>query len=110
MDNGLYRSSVTRGYYAVYQAMWSVLGDPPKKRWKHIGILKNFTNNYYSNISTKYEELIDAKRLFKDLVRLYEYRLLADYDASDIAYEEAKWAYDLSEILITIISKEFKNE
>jgi hypothetical protein len=39
---GLYRASVSRGYYACYQAMWVALGDPPLGAWRHGGTRSSF--------------------------------------------------------------------
>jgi hypothetical protein len=38
----LYGESVTRSYYACYQAMWAAVGDPPMGLWRHGGSL-NFS-------------------------------------------------------------------
>ena len=36
-------SSVSRAYYASYQAMWAALGDPEEgKVWRHLAIIKHF--------------------------------------------------------------------
>ena len=41
-DHQLYGESVTRSYYACYQAMWAAVGDPPRGLWRHGGLINEF--------------------------------------------------------------------
>jgi hypothetical protein len=43
-QQGWYNVSVTRSYYAVFMVLWVALGDPPKGRWEHGGIVEQFVH------------------------------------------------------------------
>jgi uncharacterized protein (UPF0332 family) len=79
--NGLWRSSVSRYYYAAYQATSAVLlyrGIPPpadEEAWSHAdtpNMLEAHFTPYVSSRDTR-------KRLKKQLGELYKWRILADY-------------------------------
>src|SRR5207244_5038219 len=41
-------STVSRAYYAAYQAMWAALGDAPRAEgWRHGAIINHFIRGYW---------------------------------------------------------------
>lgn len=63
-------------YFALFNFMQFIIGEPPEGKWKHGGILSNFSKKCYE------ERLLD-KNTLKKLSRAYEdlyiYRLKSDY-------------------------------
>ena len=41
-DQQLYGESITRSYYACYQALWATVGDPALGLWRHGGLINEF--------------------------------------------------------------------
>jgi uncharacterized protein (UPF0332 family) len=85
-DKRRFNSSVSRAYYASYQAMWAALGDPEDgKIWRHLAIIKRFVRGYWFAPGHPKDGpgLLEDKRL--PLRRLYAYRIKSDYDAEDIS-------------------------
>lgn len=84
-------SSVSRAYYAAYQAMWAVLDDPPQgEGWRHGAIINHFVRGYWfvpAHPATG-PGLLEALRF--GLRRLYELRLDVDYDAIPISRASAE--------------------
>lgn len=42
LAQGLCKATVSRCYYACFQAMWVAVGDPPLGYWKHAGLMQHF--------------------------------------------------------------------
>jgi uncharacterized protein (UPF0332 family) len=83
-QQGWHNVSVACSYYAVFTAMWVVLGDPPKRRWEHGGIIEQFASGRWRTPPMPVErELIRAIR------RLYADRLVANYRAVRLASLES---------------------
>lgn len=79
---GRLASAVSRAYYAVYQAMWAALGDPPAPggRWRHAAIIDHFVRGSWfmpTHPPTGPGLLEHLRGTFR---RLYQFRLDADYD------------------------------
>ena len=72
----MYNTSINRSYYTVYLAMWAALGDPPQRRWKHIGIIKVFSIGGWRDSKQPVE-----RRIKKAIETLYDYRIEVDYKA-----------------------------
>jgi uncharacterized protein (UPF0332 family) len=87
----LYRASVSRSYYACFQAMWVALGDPPRGRWEHGGIVKSFCRGQWADPVIIPTSLAPLR---KRLLNLYELRLDADYRAMPVTPEEAQAGID----------------
>jgi uncharacterized protein (UPF0332 family) len=88
---GLYRASVSRGYYACYQAMWVALGDPPLGAWRHGGIAQQFCRGRWADpvlIPTSLAQLL------RRLLALYDLRLDADYRALPVAAGKSQEGID----------------
>ena len=75
-QHGWYNVSVACSYYAVFTAMWAALGDPPKDRWEHRGIIKPFARGHWRTPPCPAE-----RDVIRAIRRLYEDRLDADYRA-----------------------------
>jgi uncharacterized protein (UPF0332 family) len=73
-QHGWYNVSVTRSYYAVFMAMWVALGDPPKGRWEHGGIVEQFVHGQWCT-----PPMPVARDLTRAIRRLYADRVDADY-------------------------------
>lgn len=82
-----YRASVSRSYYACFQAMWIALGDPPRGRWEHLGIIQNFCRGRWADPVMIPTSLAS---LYRGLLELYELRLDADYRAALVTLEDAQ--------------------
>ena len=78
-------TSVSRSYYACFQAMWVALGDPPRGVWKHGGLMQTFGRGQWADPVFLPTSLA---ALYKKLLALYDLRLDADYRA--LAIEAAK--------------------
>ena len=87
-------SAASRTYYAAYQAMWAVLGDPPGRggRWRHEAIINHFVRGYWFTPThpPTGPGLLEPLRL--PLRRLYQVRLDADYDLVPITRASAEEA------------------
>jgi len=102
-----FNSSVSRAYYASYQAMWSALGDPKDgKTWRHLAIIRHFVRGYWA--VPDYPEtgpgLLEDKRL--PLRRLYAYRIKSDYDAADVDEHHLEQLLEVVKHVINIIDEE----
>ncbi len=103
-----YNSSISRLYYASYQAMWSALGDPEEGRiWKHLAIIKPFIRGYWFNPTHPEQSpgLLEHFRL--PLRQLYTYRVKADYELVEINENIVKSMKEMvSDVIETVLSKE----
>jgi uncharacterized protein (UPF0332 family) len=97
---GLYRASVSRSYYACYQAMWVALGDPPAGVWKHGGIAQHFCRGRWADPVLIPTSLVP---LFRQLLALYDLRLDADYRALPVAAAKAQEGLDTSDQVFRLI-------
>ena len=46
-QQGWHNVCVACSYYAVFTSMWIALGDPPKGRWEHGGLVKPFASGQW---------------------------------------------------------------
>src|SRR4051812_34738047 len=69
---GFLATSVSRSYYACFQAMWVALGDPPRGEWRHGGLIQHFCLGRWANPVTLPSSL---EGLYKKLLHLYHLRL-----------------------------------
>lgn len=82
---GFVGTSVSRGYYACFQAMWVAVGDPSLRLWKHSGLMQAFCRGRWADPIILPTSLT---LLYKRLLALYDLRLDADYRA--LAIDAAK--------------------
>jgi uncharacterized protein (UPF0332 family) len=98
-----FRGGVSRCYYAAYQAMWAAVGEPEKKpRWEHLGLITTFVRGRWFDprVGFRGPGVFELQRFA--LLRLYDLRLKADYRLEDIRQEEAQWAVQTTQEIITI--------
>jgi uncharacterized protein (UPF0332 family) len=97
---GFSRASVSRSYYACFQAMWAAVGDPPLGIWKHGGLMQTFCRGRWADpvlLSTS------LAPLYKKLLALYDLRLDADYRALPVGLTQAhEGLFTVGEILQVI--------
>ncbi len=100
-----FNSCVSRAYYASYQAMWAVLGEPEEGQWRHLAIIKHFVRGYWlkPEHAATGPGLLEEKRL--PLRRLYSYRIKSDYDAEGIDEYQAENSIKIVKELIMFIEE-----
>lgn len=76
LNKGYVCSSCSNCYYALFNLMQSVVGEPPGGKWSHGGLPKNFTKVVYKNRILSKDEI---KGIVKTCENLYALRKLADY-------------------------------
>lgn len=100
--NSFYGASVTRSYYAVYQAMWVAVGDPPLGRWRHHGLMHQFCWGQW----TEPPSLPTTLGSYRHRLRaLYDYRTDADYTARAISQTEANDGLTLARDILTLVAQ-----
>ena len=102
LTQGLYRASVTRSYYACFQAMWVAAGDPVLGWWKHHGLIQNFCHAQWAAPALLPTSLA---ALYKGLLALYDMRLDADYRALSINQTQAQEAMDTATQVFDVIKQ-----
>jgi uncharacterized protein (UPF0332 family) len=78
-DHALYGDSVTRSYYACYQAMWAAVGDPPLGLWRHGGLINTFCHGRWTTPPLLPTSLAALRTKLDDL---YRFRVAVDYAAA----------------------------
>lgn len=89
-------------YFALFNFMQSILGEPIEEKWKHIGINKQFSkycreHNIFDNST--------LRNIFKIYERLYMYRIKADYSNKTYMQEEINELKIILGFLIEVILK-----
>jgi len=103
-DAGDYAGSISRCYYAAYQAMWAALGDPTTKpRWEHIGIIKAFVRGNWDDPQYPVTGPGLYERFRFPLRRLYDLRLSVDYHVEPVTREITDWALAIVSDLIEAV-------
>jgi uncharacterized protein (UPF0332 family) len=97
-----YNVSAGRSYYAAYTAMWLALGDPPRTRWQHEGIVRHFMLGQCQR-----EPMLLSRDLRKALSTLYKYRLKADYHGCKVVAKEAREALATAVAVLTMVAAAF---
>jgi len=93
-EQSLYRDSIARLYYSAYSLMVAECGEPPKGRWSHKGIIKNFQKRIYE------KGIYLSKDIKEHLSDLYERRRLADYEIITIEKVEVElYIYIVKELM-----------
>ena len=97
-----YNVSAGRSYYAAYTAMWLALGDPPRTRWQHEGIVRHFMLGQWQR-----EPVPLSRDIRKALSTLYKYRLKADYHGRKVVAKEAREALATAVAVLTMVAAAF---
>jgi len=102
LNHGLYKASVSRCYYACFQAMWVAVGDPPLGHWKHAGLMQRFCHGKWTAapvLPTSFAFI------YKKLLALYDLRLDADYRALAIDQAKAQEALQTTKQVLDLITQ-----
>jgi uncharacterized protein (UPF0332 family) len=102
-ENDLYGASVTRSYYAVYQAMWVAVGNPPTGRWRHHGLIHHFCWGQWTQPPSPVTRFAGYLRRLR---ALYDQRTDADYIALPISRAKAEDGLKLAKEILEIVAQE----
>ena len=99
-DHLLYGESVTRSYYACYQAMWAAVGDPTVGLWRHGGLINEFCRGRWTTPTLLPTAMAELRKKLDDL---YRFRIAVDYAAAPASSAQADFGLDVvKETLQTI--------
>ena len=76
MNEGFITSCVSNLYFAYFNFFQYAVGEPPRKRWQHIGIAKAFVHKAYRESRVPVELISKLKGSYD---KLYALRRKADY-------------------------------
>jgi hypothetical protein len=82
--------------------MWVAVGDPPKGQWRHGGLMQHFSLGRWATPVLLPTSLV---LLYKRLIKLYEYRLRADYSAMPISQAQAQKGLDTVEDVFLLVQR-----
>ncbi len=100
-NHQLYGESLTRSYYACYQAMWAAVGATPLGMWRHGGLINEFCRGRWTTPVLLPTSLAALRRKLEDLYRL---RVLVDYEAASVTDDKARFGLDVTEEVLQIIA------
>jgi len=101
-DHQLYGESVTRSYYACYQAMWAAVGEPPLGLWRHGGLINEFCRGRWTTPTLLPTALAELR---KKLDALYRFRVAVDYAAASASSAQADFGLDVVEETLQTITQ-----
>lgn len=97
LNNGNYRASVNRSYYAIFHALRAVTALDGFDSSKHSGIIAYFNKNYV-------KESIFDKSISKNIDSIYRLRECADYkDFYVVSKEQALEQYEKARVVLKTI-------
>lgn len=85
-DHQLYGESITRSYYACYQAMWAAVGDPPLGLRRHGGLMNAFCRGRWTTPTLLPTAMAALRTKLDDL---YRFRVAVDYAAAPASSAQA---------------------
>ena len=101
-DHQLYGESVTRSYYACYQAMWAAVGEPPLGLWRHGGLMNEFCRGRWTTPTLLPTALAELRRKRDDF---YRFRVAVDYAAASASSAQAAFGLDVVEETLQTITQ-----
>ncbi|HEY7494537.1 MAG TPA: hypothetical protein VIH59_25980 [Candidatus Tectomicrobia bacterium] len=101
-DHQLYGESVTRSYYACYQAMWTAVGDPALRLWRHGGLINEFCRGRWTTPTLLPTALAALRKKLDDLYRL---RIAVDYAAISATQAQAAFGLDVVQEVLQMIAR-----
>jgi uncharacterized protein (UPF0332 family) len=101
-DHQLYGESVTRSYYACYQAMWAAVGEPPLGLWRHGGLMNEFCRGRWTTPTLLPAALAELRKKLDDL---YRFRVAVDYAAASASSAQAAFGLDVVEETLQTITQ-----
>lgn len=100
-DHQLYGESITRSYYACYQAMWAAVGDPPLGFWRHGGLINKFCRGRWTQPVLLPTALAALRKNLNDL---YKLRILVDYEAMSVSGDKAEFGLNVANEVLQLIA------
>ncbi len=94
--------SLTRSYYACYQAMWATAGDPVLGLWRHGGLINEFCRGRWT---TPILLPTAMAALRKRLETLYRLRIAADYAAASMSHDRAEFGLEVVKEVFEMIAR-----
>lgn len=101
LAQNLYKASVSRSYYACFQAMWLAADDPPLGHWRHAGLMQAFCLGKWATPPILPTSLA---AIYKRLLALYDLRLDADYRALPVDQTKAQQALETASQVFKLIT------
>jgi len=102
-DNGKYRSSVSRSYYAMFYAVLSLLAFTQNKTSKHSGVISLFNREFVKS------GMFD-KDFSKWLTEAFDLRQRADYqEMFTVSEDRAKTVLENARIFINGVKEKIQN-
>lgn len=101
-DHQLYGESVTRSYYACYQAMWAAVGEPTLSLWRHGGLINEFCRGRWTTPILLPTALAELRKKLDDL---YRFRVGVDYAAVSASSAQAEFGLDVVEETLQTITQ-----
>jgi uncharacterized protein (UPF0332 family) len=102
LDHQFHGESITRSYYACYQAMWAAVGDPPLGLWRHDGLINEFCRGRWATPVLLPTVLAPMRGKLEALYRL---RIAVDYAADSVSLEQAEFGLNVAEELFQVIAQ-----
>ena len=100
-DHQFYGESITRSYYACYQAMWAAVGDPPLGLWRHGGLVNEVCRGRWATPTLLPTALTGLR---KKLETLYRLRIAVDYAAASGSHANAEFGLDVVKEVLHVIA------
>jgi uncharacterized protein (UPF0332 family) len=100
-DHQYYGESLTRSYYACFQAMYAAVGDPPHGWWRHGGLINEFCRGRWTTPILLPTALATLRKRLDELYRL---RNLVDYDAASASDDKAEFGLNIVREILQIVA------
>ncbi len=114
LENEHYNASISRSYYAVYQTLATILiaNGHFRETKRHIDVIYDFHKNYVTNEDKKdiYKIIPKEWKILSEVLKLKNYRHLADYESVEASEEESKYVLKRARTMIYIITHKFKKD
>jgi uncharacterized protein (UPF0332 family) len=100
-DYQFYGESITRSYYACYQAMWAVMGAPTLGLWRHGGLINEFCRGRWTAPTLLPTVLATLRKKLDDLYRLC---IAVDYAAVSASHTQAEFGLGVAQETLQTIA------
>ena len=100
-DYQLYGESVTRSYYACYQAIWAAVGAPVLGLWRHGGLINEFCRGRWTTPTLLPTALASLRSKLDALYRLW---IAVDYSAASTTRAQAAFGLDVVQETLQMIA------
>jgi len=99
---GWYNVSVACSYYAIYNAMWTAVGDPPKKRWEHEALIMKFAQGSWGMTGERI-----GRKARKDIVQSFYDRIGAQYHGKKFTWLDSVEGLMRARYILSLIADTF---